>query len=174
MNDKEAGYTAVKHLLDAGHREIAGIFKSDDNQGHLRYAGYTKGLLEAGLKICDEHVLWLDTEDIHNMESNKERILRRLEGCTACLCYNDEVALEVVKMCMKEGITVPEKMSIIGIDNSDLAELCEVPLTSIELPMQKLGRTAAENLLRLIKDADFESGMEFEPVIVERDSVKYL
>lgn len=174
MNDKEAGYRTAKYLLDAGHKKIAGIFKSDDNQGHLRYAGYTKALMEAGLKISDENVLWLDTEDIHNMESNKDRVIKRIDGCTACLCYNDEVAIEVVRMCMKSGLTVPDRLSVISIDNSDLAELCEVPLTSAALPMKALGRAAAENLLKMIKDITYDAGLEFEPEVVARDSVKNL
>ncbi|WP_242875648.1 GntR family transcriptional regulator [Anaerobium acetethylicum] len=172
LDDQAAGYEAARYLLEAGHEKIAGIFKSDDIQGHLRYSGYTKGLLEAGLKIHDENVLWIDTEDIRNMEADRNRILRRLEGCTACLCYNDEVAFEVVKICQKEGIRVPEDMSVIGIDNSDLATHCEVPLTSIELPAQDLGRLAAENLIKLMEDSSFDAGFEFVPKIVERNSVK--
>ena len=46
MDDRRAGYLAAKHLAECGHTRIGGIFKADDGQGHLRYAGYTDALME--------------------------------------------------------------------------------------------------------------------------------
>lgn len=172
MNDREAGYQAVNFLIKAGHTKIAGIFKADDLQGHLRYAGYTRGLLEAGLRIYDEHVLWYDTEDISNVDNDAVRILKRIEGCTACVCYNDQIAVKIVALCQKHGIKVPEDLSITSIDNSNLAELCEVPLTSVELPMKLLGKTLAQNIIKLIHDSNYEATVEFKPTIYARNSVK--
>jgi GntR family transcriptional regulator of arabinose operon len=174
MDDKEAGLIAVNHLIAAGHRRIAGIFKFDDIQGHLRYAGYTKGLQDANLKINAEDILCFDTEDLSNIDTNIGRILKRLEGCTACVCYNDQLALEIVRICMENNIGVPEQMSIVSIDNSDIAKLCEIPLTSVALPMVDLGKTLANNLLEKIKDSSFNATMEFRPLLVERESVKKL
>lgn len=172
MNDREAGYKAVNYLINAGHTKIAGMFKADDFQGHLRYAGYTKGLLEAGLRIHDEHVLWYDTEDISNVDNDATRILKRIEGCTACVCYNDQIAVKIVGLCQKHGIKIPEDLSITSIDNSNLAALCEVPLTSVELPMKLLGNTLAQNMIKLIQDSNYEATVEFNPTINVRNSVK--
>lgn len=172
LNDKEAGYVATNYLIKSGHTKIAGIFKSDDYQGHLRYAGYTKGLLEAGIRIRDEHVLWYTTEDLVNVENDTAKLLKRIEGCTACVCYNDQVAVEIIRVFQKNGIKVPEDLSITSIDNSNLATLSEVPLTSVELPMKLLGKTLAENLIKLIHDETFEATKELEATIVERDSVR--
>lgn len=172
LNDRAAGYLAANYLIRSGHTKIAGIFKSDDYQGHLRYAGYTRGLQEAGIRINDEHVLWYTTEDLINIENEIGRILNRLGGCTACVCYNDQVAVEIIKLCQKNGIRVPEDLSITSIDNSNLATLGEVALTSVDLPMKLLGKTLAENLIRLIHDDTFEAGKELETTIVERESVR--
>jgi len=172
MDDKEAGLIAVNYLVAAGHRRIAGIFKFDDIQGHLRYAGYAKGMQEANLRINAEDIIWFDTEDMSNIDTNIGRILKRLEGCTACVCYNDQLALEIVRICLANNIRIPEQMSIVSIDNSDIANLCEVPLTSVALPMVDLGKTLANNLLEKIKDSSFNATMEFRPLLVERKSVK--
>jgi GntR family transcriptional regulator of arabinose operon len=174
MNDKEVGRMAVNYLVEAGHQKVAGIFKSDDFQGHLRYCGYRTGLSENGLPVMDEHVLWLDTEDQRHMEDSIPRVLRRLQDCTACVCYNDEVAFTIVDICRKRGIRIPEELSIISIDDSNLAELCEVPLTSVGYPFMQIGRTIAENLLRMIGDDTFDGTKEFIPSITVRESVKRL
>ena len=172
MDDTEVGRTAVNYLIESGHRHIAGIFKSDDYQGYLRYSGYRKGLSHHGIKVKDENILWLDTEDQRHMEDNTQRILRRLQGCSACVCYNDEVAFAIVDICTKHGISIPEQLSIISIDDSNLAELCEVPLTSVGYSFMEIGKTVAENLLKMIDDEDFDGRKEFEPRITVRESVK--
>ena len=174
MNDHAAGLLATQYLIHAGHKRIAGIFKSDDHQGHLRYAGYLDALLKAGYEIHDENVLWYSTQDIPDFSKFVGIILRRIEGCTGLLCYNDEVAMQIVDMMKKNGIAVPEDLSLVSIDNSDLADLCEVPLTSVAHPMNVLGETAAQNLLHLIQDHAFKATVDFEPEIVERKSVRVL
>ncbi len=171
LNDHNTGRLATEHLIRAGHRNIAAVFKSDDNQGHLRYAGYMEALLTAGLEIHDENVLWYSTEDIADFPQESERLLRRVAGCTGIVCYNDELALKVYDILKAANYSIPDDISMVSIDNSDLAELCEVPLTSVAHPMALLGETAAVNLIHLINDRHFKPTFEFEPRLVERKSV---
>ena len=74
----------------------------------------------------------------------------------------------------EEGIRIPEDISLISIDDSELAELSETRLTSVRHPADRLGAKAAENLLAMIRNTSFDGTYEFEPEIVERDSVKRL
>lgn len=171
LDDRMAGYVAAKYLIDAGHQRIAGIFKSDDGQGQLRYYGYMNALMEARIKLRDENVVWIDTEDQRNFVNDERRVCKRLKDCTGCVCYNDSVAKDLEIICKKHGIRVPEDLSIVSIDNSELAEFCEVPLTSVVHPMDKLGEKTAENLLAMIQDYEFEGTLEFGAEIVERKSV---
>ncbi len=174
INDEMAGYMATKYLLDAGHRSIGGIFKSDDGQGHLRYKGYLKALREAGLEINDERIIWIDSDDQRNFLKEEKRILRRLKSCTACLCYNDSVASDLEIICLQNNVEVPKELSLVSVDNSDVAELCMVPLTSVIHPMRRLGKKVAENLLELIEDVSFPGTYEFKPEIYQRSSVAEL
>lgn len=174
MDDEKAGYLAAGHLLELGHKRIGGIFKSDDGQGPKRYQGYQNALLEAGVKVREEHVVWIDSEDQRTIIKDDKRILRRLKGCTGCVTYNDTVAFDLETICQKHGIRIPEELSVVSIDNSELAKLCEVPLTSVAHPMKQLGERAAENLIRLMKEPDFDATYEFEPDIRVRDSARQL
>ena len=146
MDDRKAGYLAAKHLAECGHTRIGGIFKADDGQGHLRYAGYTDALMEQEIKIRGDQVIWIDSEELRTMGEESAKFLKRLKGCTACVCYNDETAYKIVEIFRKAGHRVPEDLSVVGIDNSGLAKFCPVPLTSVENPVEKLGRTAAERM----------------------------
>lgn len=174
MNDRLAGKMATECLICAGHRKIAGVFQADDLQGHLRYAGYMEALRAAGLEVNSQDVLWFTTEDIKHLSEDFRRVQRSLNGCTGLVCYNDQVAFTICGELRKSKISVPADLSVVGVDNSDLAVLCEVPLTSVAHPMKRLGKTVAENLLRLIADPQFDATVDFEPQLIERDSVRRL
>ncbi len=174
MDDRMAGYLAARHLIECGHRRIGGIFKADDGQGHLRYAGYMDALMGNDIKVRGGQVIWVDSEQLKNMEEESAGFQKRLKGCTACVCYNDETAYKLVRICQVAGKHVPEEFSIVGIDNSALAQFCPVPLTSLENPAEELGRTAAEMMTgRILRNEKMES-REFEPELVMRSSVRVI
>lgn len=172
LNDKMAGRKVTEYLIEMGHRKIGGIFKLDDGQGHMRYAGYLEAMRENGLEAMDAHVIWVDTEDMKDLEKYSGRIIDRLQGCTAVLCYNDQVAFDLVEILKKRKISVPEELSVAGIDDSELAVLGDVEITSVPHPMERLGEKAADNLLRMIEDPDFDANFEFDAAVVSRSSVK--
>lgn len=174
MDDRKAGYLAAKHLAECGHTRIGGIFKADDGQGHLRYAGYTDALMEQEIKIRGDQVIWIDSEELRTMGEESAKFLKRLKGCTACVCYNDETAYKIVEIFRKAGHRVPEDLSVVGIDNSGLARFCPVPLTSVENPVEKLGRTAAERMTwKIFRNEEMET-VEFEPQLIMRNSVQVI
>lgn len=174
LNDHMVGYRMTKYLIGMGHTKIAGIFKLDDLQGNIRCSGFVDAMYEAGLEIDDRNVLWLDTEDIRHMEKQAARVIERSAGCTALFCYNDEVAYGVLDIFKKAGICVPQDISVVSVDNANLAAMGEIGLTTVPHPMELLGKKASENLLRMIRDPFFDANYEFDVEIVERNSVRRL
>lgn len=172
MDDSRAGYLAARHLLECGHTRLGGIFKADDGQGHFRYAGYTRALMERDIKVRGRNIIWMDSEEIHEMEGEGSRILKRLEDCTACVCYNDEIAYRLVSLLRNAGKKVPDDLSVVGIDNSSLARFCMVPLTSVNNPVEELGKTAAVQMIRCVTGEGTMETVELEPELVIRESVR--
>ena len=174
MNDEQAGRTAAEYLISRGHTEIGGIFKADDGQGRQRYKGYLKALIHAGIEIKEDRISWIDTQEMNNFPEVSPRIWQRLHSCSACVCYNDEVAHFITEHAAEHHIRIPEDLSLISFDNSELARLNAVPLTSVSHPMEQLGSRAAENMIRLIKNSDYDATYEFPVKIEERSSVQKL
>lgn len=172
LNDQLIAKKATDYLIHSGHKKIGAILKLDDGQGHLRYAGYYDAMKEAGLEIIDETIVWVDTYDVLNMKDTKDYILNRLKTCTAVLCYNDQVASDLIEMMQAEGIRVPDDVSVIGIDGADLARHGEVSITTLPHPLDTLGEKAASNLLEMIRNPIFDGTYEFDADICEQSSVK--
>ena len=171
LDDVKVAEKAVRYLLEHGHRKIGGIFKMDDGQGRLRYGGYARALLDAGIKPDDQNVVWINTDEQKNLKNIKDRILNGVSGCTSVFCYNDEVAFDLIKILKKEGIRIPEDLSVVSIDGSELSLLSKPKITSIPYPMEELGKKAAENIVHLIDEPDFNGDYFYCPEILVRESV---
>ncbi len=174
LDDIQVAEDAVNYLLSQGHRKIGGIFKADDGQGKLRYAGYVNALLKKGLYVDDRKILWIDTEDQKALGNIQGSVFRRMTDCTAVFCYNDEVAFGLTKLLKREGFRVPGQLSVVSIDGSELSLLSDPPVTSVPYPMEELGQKAAENMLRLIREPDFDGTCLYRPKILVRDSVRVI
>lgn len=172
IQDELAGYKAADYLIYQRHRRIGGIFKLDDGQGRLRYKGFMRALQEHHISFDDNQVLWLDTQDAKTFRSCYDRLKKRMTGVTGIVCYNDEIAFALEEMLMQDGRKVPDDVSLVSIDNSELASMCEVPLTSIDHPKEILGIKAAEQMIHLIQDNRYEATYEFTPELIVRNSVR--
>ena len=174
LDDQAVGEKAVRYLISRGHTRIAGIFKADDGQGKLRYTGYLNALMEAGIKIDDRRILWIDTVDQNSLHKIRASVLNRLTDCTAVFCYNDQVAFSLIKLLTRDGFKVPRQLSVMGIDGSELSTLSEPQITTIPHPLRELGVKCADNMLRMITDPTFDGNYLYNPEIVEHDSVRTL
>jgi len=175
LNDAQCAYKAVRSLIDAGHREIGCVLKLDDGQGRERYRGYLKAISEAGLPFSYDRVNWIDTIDLGKGAAALKRVRERLNGCSAVFCYNDMVAGMMIEMLSREGIRVPEDISIIGMDDSDMARLGTggVTISSIPHPKERLGEKAAQNMIRMIHEGklSYNATYEFSEDVILRDSI---
>ena len=157
-DDRQGGYDATNLLIHKGHRRIAGIFKNDDRQGHERYLGYTSALIEHGLALTDDRVLWFSTGTRVDMVNQYG--LSVVEECSAVVCYNDEVAVPLLNLLLHAGKAVPGDVAIMSFDNSTMADLAAVRISSLDHPKQKLGVEAVRRLMHMI------GGQPQEPLVM--------
>lgn len=172
LDDERIGYEAVKYLILKGHRNIAGVFHCEDAQGARRYAGYVRGLREFGIEPDPRRIIWLDTDGIGDVEPLADYILKRIHGATAIFAYNDEVACQLIWSFKGRNIRFPDEISIIGVDDAEIAGRVRPALTTFPHPKRALGTYAAETIISMITNPLTEGGHLFMPEVIERESVK--
>lgn len=170
MDDCKGGYMITRYLIDTGHKNIVGVFKSDDIQGQNRHKGYAMALQEAGMLYDPDKIIWFYTEDraVHPYEAVK-RMAEQGKPLDAVVCYNDQIAVKVIQALTNAGLRVPEDVSVTGYDNSYMANNDGFKLTTIVHPQEKLGEMAAELLLDLIlngEETQKEKNILIEPEII--------
>lgn len=177
MDDEAGGYMAANHLLQLGHRRIAGFFKTDDLQGVRRMKGFLRACREQHLPADHSTVVRYSTEDKEQRPQDALReLLQSADRPTAIACYNDQLAVAFLDLIREFGLRIPEDLSLIGYDDSYLATATEIKLTTIEHPKSDMGEQAAKVLLsKMEKQADAE-GKEilYAPKLVVRQSTARL
>lgn len=179
MDDEKGGYLQTEYLINEGHKKIIGFFKTDDLQGVKRMKGFIKALRAYGIAINPQNIVTYSTlESTKPVEFLNNMLEATVERPTGIVCYNDQLAMELLDVIREKELAVPDDISIIGYDDSLFAEISEVKLTSIEHPKSEMGRMAAKMILEMIKRGkntkqikDIESFV-FEPKLVIRKSTK--
>ena len=176
MDDEAAGKIVTDYLFECGHKRIFGMFALDDIQGHKRYGGFMKSCIEHNVSTAEKDVIWFATAERNAIFLYAQlKLLEMLHQSTAVVCYNDKLAINLLRFCRQQGIRVPEDISIVGIDDSKYSSICEVPLTTVRHPHQILGETAAKMLIeQMNSNMGKQEDSIFVPDLVVRDSVRIL
>jgi len=169
----QGGRQLVEYLVSKGHTRIAGLFKNDDIQGHQRYAGFVDALRDMNLSLDDQKIFWYSTEtkDVTNIHSSlwNNQILPTLKGCTAVVCYNDQIANPLVDYLLSRNISIPKQMAVVSFDNSYYSNLATCRITSLSHGSYNVGRIAAETLIRLFEGKEVHS-QTVPWVLMEKES----
>lgn len=175
-DDVQGGYIGTNYLIGLGHKKIGGVFKIDDMQGHYRFEGYEKAHKENGLNVTDSRVLWFDTDDMALKLKGKgnKKLVDILKKCSAVICYNDMVSVMVMDVIRDLGMSVPDDISIVSFDDSQLAVASEIKLTSIAHPKEKLGRQAAKTMIDMVEKKIADCSLKIKPEFIVRGGVKNL
>lgn len=177
MDDARGGYLVTKYLLEQGHRRITGFFKADDIQGIQRHKGYVRALQEAGIPYDPDLVVWFHTEDRRSKPSMMVKEMVKTGSLPhGIVCYNDQIAVQVIESLEDCGLQVPKDISVTGCDNSLYAQR-GTGITTIAHPQERLGEMAAELILEKINGVSEEdSKVErlIQPELIVRGSCRRL
>ena len=152
IDNYAAGFKATKHLIDQGCKRIA-HFTVGSEFGNLyneRKRGYYEALKEANLPIDEELVVKLKTVTYEEAHKASNKLLNLNNPPDGIFAPGDIMAVSAIQCAKKRGIKIPEELAVIGFNNDPISEIIEPNLSTITHPAEKMGKAAAEIILKYL------------------------
>ena len=145
-NDQQGAYIAVRELISCGKKRIAMISGPINSIPMMkRLSGYQRALIDTGLPVDLRMVVTGDW----NIERSRERMTKLLQldpPPDGVFCQSDHIALGVCRAIREAGMSIPGDIAVVGFDNYDFASFVSPSLTTIDQPLEKIGRVAFSQL----------------------------
>jgi DNA-binding LacI/PurR family transcriptional regulator len=168
-DDTVATSQALNHLRSLGHERIGLLLGPRDHVPSQRKLAAARRIFDTwGVRLDDDRVV----HSLYSLEAGQAAATRLLNaGVTAIVCASDPMALGAIRAVRRAGLSVPQDVSVVGYDDSALMNCTEPPLTTVRQPIEPMGRTIIELLLRQISsDSAISDELFFEPELVVRGS----
>ncbi|TDV47817.1 LacI family DNA-binding transcriptional regulator [Actinophytocola oryzae] len=168
--DSVAGMAlAVDHLAAQGRTRIAFVNGPVDTvPGAARRDGYLKALAARGIEDRTQ----VDARDFTYQAGLKAAATLLEKGTPdAIVCANDLLAIAALNVATRRGLKIPDDVAIVGMDDTDIADLANPAITSVDLGATRRARTAARLLLRRLEKPDAPvRQVVIEPTLTVRGS----
>lgn len=166
------GRQAAEHLIRLGHERVAivsGPLESTPGRG--RYEGFTEALQAAGIELPADYAQIADFRRQGGYQATL-RLLGLAVPPSAIFIANNLMTIGALHAVHEIGVRVPERLSIVGFDDLDLADLLAAPLTVVDRPMEEQGVLAIRLLLSRLDgtNAGEPRRIVLETRLVERGS----
>jgi LacI family transcriptional regulator len=162
---------ATEHLLALGHRRIGAIAGAPGWYAtEERLLGFRAALASAGILLDPQLVVYSDWLVPSGIEG-AEQLLSLTDPPTAIFGFNDNVAIGALHAARRRSLAVPDDLSVIGFDDTELARIVTPQLTSVRQPLGEMGRMGVSLLLRILEGQRVDAlRVELATKLVVRES----
>jgi len=152
INNREAAFQAVKHLLWLGHTRIACLTNAKPfyTAAADRLQGYRDALASVGIPV-DQDLIQYGDFDPESGFFHMKYLLDANPPPTAVFVASDVVAYGAMAAIRERGMRIPEDIALVGFDDVPLSRYLDPPLTTVQLPVVDLAHRAGEMLVSLIR-----------------------
>lgn len=150
-DDIDGSRQITRYLIQQGHTRIAYLGNSLSGRTTLdRLTGFQVELEAANISIPEGYIHHVAGSDPYLGQASLQHYLSLPRPPTAIVCFNDMLAIGLLKGCRESSITVPDELSVTGFDNITFSAYTCPSLTTFDQPKQSIGAEAARFLLKLL------------------------
>ncbi|MEO1138559.1 MAG: LacI family DNA-binding transcriptional regulator [Pseudomonadota bacterium] len=159
-------------ILGLGHTRIGVISaaRQGNDRVRQRIEGINDALMSKGLSPTSLNTVET-TYDVDQVARAFDALMAVRPRPTVVICGNDVLAVGALRRAYDLGIKVPQDVSITGFDDIELARIVVPALTTVHVPHQKMGRTAAQELVDMVENKTTGASVKLETHIRIRESL---
>jgi LacI family transcriptional regulator len=170
IDDVAAAREIAEYVIGLGHREI-GIIRGDPTHASTeeRMTGYGQAFRKAGLTMRLNRI----EQGCYTFDSGADaarRLLAQSDRPTAILAHNDDMAVGAIMVAHQLGLSLPGDLSVVGFDDSAIANATWPRLTTVRQPVMELAATAAAMVVAMLEGEQPERRVRHSHELVIRES----
>ncbi len=164
LDNVDSAYTAIRHLLELGHKNIGYIDRPFDHSHNIEQkAGYAKALEEYGVSYNSNLIIRSKGYD-YISGVNAAKALLENKSITAVYAFYDVTALGVIRGAYELGLKVPDDISVVGCDGMPFSRACIPKLTTSKIPISKVSKAICSLILKRIENKD---NLKVEKIVIK-------
>ncbi len=172
LDNHAAGRIAAAHLTDLGHKQLAYIGgPANVHIARERLDGFRAGAATAGVMLADQAIHHAENWHVNSGYGAMLALLKRKHDFSAVFCAGDLLAIGAMHALAEQGVNIPADISVMGLDDIDLAAYFTPPLTTISQSITSMATLGVELLLDELAGRPRASNrIVIEPTLVARAS----
>lgn len=168
-NDEDAIYSVTDSLIKSGRKDIVYLYTSTSYSGLSKLSGYRKAHFMHNLPLRPDYVC-LCNKDYKRAKEYLESLYTKKIPVDAVVTSDDYLAVGALKFAHEHDINIPNDLSIIGYNNSIIAECTEPALTSIDSRVEALCITTVNTLMGIFNGGDVPVKTYISANIIKRNT----
>lgn len=168
-DDHRSMSNATRTMIESGHKDILYLYNSNTLSSKRKLSGFKAGLEAEGLPVRNEYLCYYNG----NHENLDEMVafigkLAEERNFNGIIAADDTLGLAAVKYAYSAGLSVPNELSVIGYNNSLLAQCCVPELTSVDNQLETLCKTLIQTLISVLNGESTPQKSIFYGELIER------
>lgn len=152
IDNEAAAIELMTHLFSLGHSKIAAITGPNSApSSNERLSGYRLALQNSGIEV-DENLIFIGNYTLQSGEKMALKIIESEQKPTAIFAFNDDMAIGCLKTLKTHQYRIPEDISVAGFDDTTYSNYVSPTLTTVQQPLEEIGKIATSLLIKTIKD----------------------
>lgn len=171
IDDFNGGYLMGQHFLSLGHKNVAMIDDSDLEVNRHRWRGFRQAYMERGVVLGEDchYIIDINRE---KFQDGMDRIFPYIKNYSAIFCVSDNYALQIINHLSRNGIRVPEDISVSGYDDIAYSRFSIPELTTIHQNVEEKAVTAVNSMMRMIAGKSVKHNVKLPVELVVRRSCR--
>jgi len=145
MDNRQGGYLLGKQMIMNERYDIWAILPDYAGNAKERFHGFLSAYSEKNLPIPTQNIYWYSQRHMQALYERNDTgflsdfVKHHAAKCNGVFCYNDEIAYWLIKELNYAKIPVPERIAVVGFDNSYLCTLSRPPISTLALDAHEPG-----------------------------------
>jgi len=168
-DDYKATYDITNTLLESGRRNILFVYNSNSYSGLRKVNGYQAALRNTNIPESQDMIQFIPG-DMNHIKQKLLKLYMKGFKYDAIIASDDMIAISCIKFAKSVGLSIPEDLSIVGYNNSIIAQYCEPELTSIDNKVDCLAKNCVRSLMGVLSGEEIPSKTVYSTQLVQRDT----